>query len=677
MEEYSSNNRRMGILQPGYLGRVRIRNRVIMSPMSSNLCGSNGEVTPQMISYYGARAQGGTGAIIVESACVDYPVGGAGIIQLRIDKDLFGPGLGRLAENIKRYGAKAFIQLTHTGANTSPVTAGVTPAGPSAVEYKKEGQIARELRQGEIPQLIDTFVKAAVRAQKAGFDGVEIHGGHSYLVAQFLSPLLNLRTDEYGGNTEKRTRFAKELVQAVRQAVGDQFAIIFRISGDEFVDGGRTVEETGEIIKILDKAGVDAFHVTAGSNRFSVDFSHTTLMETPSYPEGWKAYLAEAVKKKTDKPVIAVGVIRSPEKAEEIITTGQADFVALGRGLLCDPEWVDKIASGKSNLITHCISCRDGCAQNRSVLGREIRCALNPMAGRETLFPAVKDSIKSVAVIGGGASGMTAAIWAARLGMRVGLFEKSSELGGQLKLAKVPTYKDKIGWVIEDMRNQMEHFGVKVHLSYELTKNSVHELSGFDYVIVAIGSVCRPPEFCGLDTAVSCDDFLREPNNYLKPEVKNVVISGGGTVASEIAVFIRKQTDCEVTMVCYPTDVVPGRDGKDIELLLKGIEPLTRFELLEHLKENDVKIVMGGFERKLTGIGLDIGNDNDLICGDLYIASTPRMPMAESLRTILESKCSNIIYIGDSVKIGNILEAVQDGFNSVLRLVTRTENGRI
>lgn len=671
MEEYNRLTKENKILQPGFLGKVRTRNRVIMAPMATNFCGINGEVTPQMISYYAARAQGGVGAVIVEAACVDYPIGTGGLLQLRIDKDFFGPGLSRLAESIKAHGAKAFIQLSHTGGNANPAIAGTTPAGPSAVSYKVEGQVARELEQYEIPLLIDTFVKAALRAKKAGFDGVEIHGGHAYLIAQFLSPVLNLRTDEYGGSTEKRTRFAKELVKAVRQSVGDNFALIFRISGDEFIDGGRTIEETGEIVKILDKAGVDAFHITAGSNRFSIDFSHTTLIETPSYPEAWKTYLATFLKQKTTKPVIAVGVIRSPGKATEIIESGQADFVALGRGLLCDPEWVNKFAAGQSSLINRCISCRDGCANNRHSLNREVRCALNPIAGRESLTPQITvNNIKnkSLAVIGGGPAGMTAAIWASRFGFRVELFEKASKLGGQLCLAQKPPNKDKIGWVISDLKSQLEYSDVKVHFDHAVTEKNAHDLSGFDYVIVANGSIPREPGFCGLDSAVSSDDFLREPDKYLDMRVKKVVISGGGTVACETALMIR-QAGCDVTMVCYPSDIIPGSEKKAIQLMLSGLEPLTRFELLKNLQESNVNIVEGKAERKLTKDGLDIGNSNDLIQGDLYIASTPRVPMAESLRACLESECSNILYIGDSVKVGNIMDAVHDAYYAVLRMI--------
>jgi 2,4-dienoyl-CoA reductase-like NADH-dependent reductase (Old Yellow Enzyme family)/NADPH-dependent 2,4-dienoyl-CoA reductase/sulfur reductase-like enzyme len=667
MEEFSRNTPRKTLFQPGFLGTVKTRNRILMAPMATNLAGCNGEVTDDMLHYYCARSKGGVGAIIVENTCVEYPRGSNGAVQLRIDKDLFLPGLGKLAESIQRHGARAIVQLNHAGGNTTAATAGVTPVAPSVVSYRTVGSKPRELEKQEIALLVDSFVSAAVRVHKAGFDGAEIHGGHAYLVAQFLSPAMNLRTDEYGGTTEKRSRFAREIVRGIRELLGNQFALLFRISGDEFLEGGRTIEETIAIVKALEADGVDAFHVTGGTNRFNVSSSRARMVETPYYPEGWKTYLAAAVKKETTKPVIAVGVIRTPDKAAEIIETGQADFVALGRGLLADPAWVQKAVEGRDGLIARCISCGEGCSKNRTFLGRQIRCALNPLAGRESHYqnvPAHAAAGKKLAVIGGGPAGMTAAVWGTRLGCRVELFERADELGGQLLLAKKPPGKEKIAWVIEHLKTAVEHAGINCHLSHPITPGDVALLAGFDAVIVATGSVAGNPGSYDLDRAVSSDDFLARPETYLGVHVRKVVVSGGGMVACELALMIRERGPDVV--------LVTRKNAGD---LAPEVEPLTRFELLHRLTDMNV-VVKETIEKRECdegGLRIEKGGRCEHIAADLTIAATPRRPRADSLTPYLEPHCARIFSIGDSVKVGNILDAVHDGFHAAMRLIDPAE----
>ncbi|MEI7672562.1 MAG: FAD-dependent oxidoreductase, partial [Deltaproteobacteria bacterium] len=638
MEEFRKHIPGKALFQPGFWGAVKTMNRVVMAPMATNLAGCNGEVTDAMISYYCARSKGGAGAIIVENTCVEYPRGSNGAVQLRIDKDLFLPGLGKLAESIQRYGARAIVQINHAGGNTA--TAGVTPVAPSAVSFRTVGNKPKELEKQEIPSLVDAFVTAALRAQKAGFDGVEIHGGHAYLVAQFLSPAMNLRTDEYGGTTEKRSRFAREIIRRIRERVGNQFALLFRISGDEFLEGGRTIEETIAIVKWLEADGVDAFHVTGGANQFNVSSSRAKMVETPYYPEGWKSYLAAAIKKETTKSVIAVGVIRTPDKAAAIIENGDADFVALGRGLLADPAWVEKAVAGQDALIVRCISCGEGCSKNRTFLGRQIRCALNPLAGRESSyqdFPTHAAAGKKLAVIGGGPAGMTAALWATRLGCRVELFEKAEELGGQLLLAKKPPGKEKIAWVIEHLKNAVEYAGINLHLNHPITPEDAALLASFDAVFVATGSVAGNPGLYGLQGAVSSDDFLARPETYLGSHVKKVVVSGGGMIACELAVMVRQRGP----------DVVLVTRRSAGELALE-VEPLTRFELLHHLSDSNVTVKENVEKRELDGDGLRIarGGECEHIAADLYIAATPRRPDSDSLIPFLEPHCARLFSLG-------------------------------
>ena len=666
MQEY--DNRAFGkmLFQPGHLGTLQTRNRVVMAPMATNLAGSNGEVTDAMVAYYTERAKGGTGTIIVENSCVEYPRGSNGAVQLRIDKDLYLPSLSSLAEGIQSRGARAIVQINHAGGNTRAAAGGPPPVAPSAVSFRTIGAAtAKELEKEEIPKLVDAFVAAAVRAKRAGFDGVEIHGGHAYLVAQFLSPAMNLRTDEYGGTAGKRARFAGEIVRGIREKVGSGFVLIFRISGDEFLEDGRKIEETIAIVKGLEADGVDAFHVTGGTNRFDVSSSRARMVETPYYPEGWKTYLAAAVKKETTKPVIAVGVIRTPANAAKIIEDGHADFVALGRGLLADPAWVQKAAAGHGGLITRCISCGEGCSRNRTFLGRQIRCALNPVAGREASFrnaPPSAAARKKVAVIGGGPAGMTTAVWAAGAGHAVDLFERANELGGQLLLAEKPPGKEKISWVVEYLKNAVKHSGASLHLNRAIGPEDVPLLTGFDTVIVAAGSAAGDPGSYGLDGAVSSDDFLAKPDAYMKPEVKKVVVSGGGMVACEVALMIR-QMGPDVTLV---TQRSAAGLASELEL-----EPLTRFELLQRLNDGKVA-VMGEVKNRAFEVGKGLRVEKEGSCehitADLYIATTPRRPAADSLIPLLRPHCARLFAIGDSVKPGKIIDAVHDGFNAAMRL---------
>lgn len=316
---------------------MTVKNRVSMAPMGTNFGEQNGEMSFLHLDYYEQRAMGGVGLIIVENASVDSPQGSNGTTQLRIDQDNYIPRLFKLCENVHRHGTCIAIQLNHAGASAVESRIGMQPVSASDIPSKKGGNIPRPLTKDEILAIVKKYGEAAKRAQLAGFDAVEIHAGHSYLISQFLSPTMNKRTDEFGGCAENRARLAKLVLEEVRRQVGPMFPIFVRISADEMVDGGNSLEDMLELLSYFQK-DADVIDVSAGLNG-SLQYQ----IDSCQLPDGWRSYMSKEVKKRFGKPTITTGNIRSPKVAEEILERGEADFIGIGRGLIADPEWVNKV----------------------------------------------------------------------------------------------------------------------------------------------------------------------------------------------------------------------------------------------------------------------------------------------------------------------------------------------
>ena len=402
MGKYSS------IFEPLTVKQMTIPNRIVMTPMGTNFGEQNGEMSFLHINYYEQRAMGGTGLIIVENACVDYPCGSNGTTQLRIDHDNYIPRLYKLVETIHKHNTKIAIQLNHAGASAVEERIGMQPVSASDVPNKKNGAAPRALSKEEILHIVDCYAKAAKRAQIIGFDAVEIHAGHSYLINQFLSLLTNKRTDEFGGSYENRARFARLILEAVRKEVGPQFPIIVRISADEFLEGGNTLEDTLKLLEYF-HAEADIIDVSCGlvdSIQYQIDANYL--------PDGWRSYMAKAVKEAFAKPVITTGNIRDPKVAQDILERGDADLIGMGRQMIADPNWTNKVHYGKEDTIRKCISCNIGCSGHRIGLNRPIRCSVNPSVneGEEYRSWKVKKPC-NVVVIGGGTAGLEAACTAA------------------------------------------------------------------------------------------------------------------------------------------------------------------------------------------------------------------------------------------------------------------------
>jgi 2,4-dienoyl-CoA reductase-like NADH-dependent reductase (Old Yellow Enzyme family) len=479
------------------LRNIEIRNRIVLSAMNTRQADFEGFVTDETVNYYRERGLHGVGLVTVEM-CSPEIAGRHRAHELGMHDDKFLPGLKRLAQAIKDTGAKASIQLGHGGGHTREELTGERPIAPSAI-----GQIVREknirhiipleMDKGRILQTIRAFVEGASRAREAGFDVIELHGGHGYLIHQFLSPLDNVRNDEYGGSLRNRARFAIELVEACRKALPD-FPMTFRISLEEYVPGGLTAEEGVQVAQWIEEAGADAIHVSTGSYR-----SGEQTMVPPMIKEaGTFVSLAYKVKKKVHVPVIAVGRLNEPALAEGVLSLGYADMIAIGRGLIADPEWPEKVHKGMPETIRPCLACTAcGTQMHR---GKTIGCVINPWAGREkeiTMAPA-KES-KSVLVVGGGPSGLEVARILSERGHRVTLTEKMPVFGGSLRLAmKAPVFQNQElrASMIERFINYQVHAaetaGAKLLSSASLDDTLIDRIHP-DVVILTTGASYRFP----------------------------------------------------------------------------------------------------------------------------------------------------------------------------------------
>jgi len=422
------------LFEPFKIGPVTVPNRIIMPPMVVGYAGPRGEVTEQLLAYYEARARGGAGLIIVEALYVREDgklVGG----ELGIYGDELVPGLARLADVIKIHGPVAAVQIVHGGIQAKVPQ----PVGPSAIARRliPPVETPRELTTEEVEKFVEDFAKAALRAKKAGFDVVEVHGTHGYLINQFLSPLTNKRTDKYGAD---RALFAIEVVQRIKDLCGKSFPVIFRLCADEFIEGGITSDYAKQVAKRLEEAGVDAFDVTGG-NYDTVD------MLLPPYfhsaEEGFFFKLAKEIKSVVSVPVISGGLITTPEVAVKAIEGGWVDAIFIGRQLIADPEWPRKVREGRLKDIRPCLACNEGCIGNRVFVDKPTWCAVNPLAGFEYRWPSEEllpkaTAKRRVVVVGAGPAGLECARIAAFRGHEVVIVEEDGEIGGAAALASIP-----------------------------------------------------------------------------------------------------------------------------------------------------------------------------------------------------------------------------------------------
>ncbi len=522
------------LFSPVELGPLQAKNRLLMAPMVRNYAAEDGSSTPRYLAHLTSIAEGGVGTLVLEAIYVRKD--GRGFPgQLGAHHDGVLDGLRELVEVAHANGALIGPQLYHAGRQTSSASTGTTPVAPSPIPDPLMGEVPEELTAEDIADLVRCFGQGARRAEEAGCDFVQVHGAHGYLVTQFLSPFTNHRTDAYGGDAEGRRRFLLEIIDAIRAETSEGFPIMVRLSADEMVPGGITLEDTLELAKLLEERGVDVLDISAGNY---ASFNRGYLIAPMARPDGLLEDFASAVREAVSVPVVAVGKIRTPEMAERMLNDGSADVIALGRQLLADPDWPRKAEAGQAETIRHCIACNQACI-GRLFTGKDVWCTVNPACGFEAEFAApASGPARKVAVVGGGPAGMQAAITAADRGHDVTLLERHDHLGGQLIAAAATPHRD--GWeeLRRHLQSELDRLGVEVRLGVEADQATIEGLEP-DTVVVATGSRQTRPELPGIDEARVFTS--RQILEGRAAAAGDVVVAGGGCAGAQTAELLAVQ----------------------------------------------------------------------------------------------------------------------------------------
>ncbi len=639
------------LFSPGKIGNLTLKNRIAKAPQSSGMNNMDGTVSERAIRYYRDQAAGGAGMIIVEYAYVDDIGAKSAHCHLGISSNEHIPGLAWLAENIRECGAVPAIQIEHCGRQkflgTQPIKAPSAIAWPKLYAEHGLEAVPQELTIPEIHEIVKCFGDAALRAKKAGFELVEIHGAHGYLLTNFFSPATNHRTDMYGGTLENRCRIYFDIIEDVRKKVGPDFPVTIRLSGTDYEPDGFPIEDTICLAKGLEARGIDAINVSGGDH-------HTMIHQVSPMAINvcHNVWAAEALKKEVSIPIMASGSITLPEYAEDIIASGKGEFVVLGRPLWADPEWPNKAAADHPEDIRPCIRCNEGCLQRTFFEYKAVTCALNPVISREgelKMKPA--DIKKKIAVVGGGAAGMEAARIAKLRGHDVTIFEAQDKMGGLLNEAAVPDFKADIRPFQKYLETQVEKLGIPVIRK----KAEAADLGDFDAVISATGSTPVKPRIAGANKAIAMD-ALEAINNPDKIG-KNVVVIGGGLVGTETALDLAENGH-NVTVVEMLPQIMSDVAATDFlvysERIAKtGMKVLTSTRL-EEVTDSGVMVSnqkQGAFALEADTVILALGFRS---CQDLYQE--------------LQAAGKEVYLAGDAVKPGKIMDAIHTAYRVGVRI---------
>jgi len=701
------------LFEPGRIGGLETRNRIVMAPMGTNLGEEDGLAGKRIWRYYEERAHGGVGLVIVEVAAIAHPAGAAIPRQLGISDDRFLPGLEELARRIHRHGAKAAIQLQHAGKiATRDIAAGrpllvpsLVPEAGAGMADLTSGEVERlvanltapgarlhyrELDVGEIGGLVASFAEAAERARRAGFDGVEIHAGHGYVISAFLSRATNRRTDAYGGSAENRARLLAEVIRAAKERAGGDFPVWCRLDAREYrIEDGITLAESCATARLAEAAGADAIHVSAYGNPYSgIAFTEAPLVHAPG---GFLPFAAE-IKRHVQVPVIAVGRI-TPYEGERTLAAGRADFIAMGRPLLADPNLPRKLAEGRRADIRPCVYCYT--CVGKIFVNESVVCAVNPATGREEEFEiALTPTPKNVLIAGGGPAGMEAARVAALRGHRVTLCEKGHRLGGTLMLASL--LWEPHGDLLRHLETQVRRLSIALRFGQAVTPELVAELRP-DVILVAVGARHEMHAIPGIERAnvIAADDLrvlltggrgeaaaakfpawqrallaiaralgvfdrpalIRSFSRRWMPLGRRVAIVGGGLVGVELAQFLAERGR-EVTVL------------EEGEWLAPEMAIPRRWRCLHELRERGVALRTGVGVEAITDDGVAIvgrdGKKETIAAGHVILATaaSPDSRLADALR----AQGAEVRLLGDCAEIRYLEGAIADGARAVLAL---------
>lgn len=684
------------LFSPMKIGNVEIKNRLVMAPMCMGFGQYNGCATETMMDYYEERAKGGVGLIFTEITRINDITGASSFGQLGMSHDYQIPALREMADRIHKHNCKIMVELHHPGRQnlglmigtvpicnigsklmgnlyTKILTQAIIPQGkklqdkhivprtvaPSKCERSKmSDSVNRELSVNEIKRIICQFIEGAVRVKKAGCDGVELHAAHGYLIQQFLSPNTNKRTDQYGGSLENRMRFLLEIIDGIRLNCGKDFPIVVRLTVDEMYSEigqngkGYNLEDGIKMAKILSDKGIDAIDVSSAAYD-----TFNYWLEPTTFTPGWRKYLASEVKKVVDIPVIAANLIRSPKQAEMQLEEGTQDFISLGRPLIADPHWPNKVKSGNENLIKRCVCCLY-CFESMMKGAYKYthgNCSVNPFVGRENVSLKQNGNGRKVLIIGAGCAGLTAAELLSKRGFDVTVLEKESKQGGQLNLASKPPHKEKINWVCEDLLSNAINSGAKVLFDIKADKDIIASYSPEIVITATGGNAIHPKSFNG-DNVVTVTQVL---NGSIDISNKKVAVIGSGMTGLETSELLVSKGN-KVTVVEMADKIAPGAWFQQLDDALPvlekaGTEFLTSHKLLsvsssgielENLKEKKAVAI----KVDLVVLSLGVRSDNSLY------------------NDIKNSDSYKVYNIGDSKKIGRIANATESAYQLVMNI---------
>ncbi len=637
----------MKLFEPGKIGKLSLKNRIVMAPMGiGGLVEPDGRLSQRGIDYYVTRAKGGVGLIITCVASVSRRI--EQLNNILLVRHLYIDRLNEMAEAVHDYRAKVAVQLTAGVGRVAGLdllrSGGVVAPSPLPC-FWNPNVTTRELTTEEVERLVQSFERAAEVLRTAGIDAIELHGHEGYLFDQFLTPLWNKRSDKYGGDLEGRLRFPLEVIKAIKRGTGADFPIIYRLGLKHYLEGGRGVDEGLEIARRLEAAGVDALDVDAGCYE-TLYWPHPPTTQPP----GCMVDMAEMVKKVVNIPVMSVGKLGYPELAERVLQEGKADFIILGRALLADPEWPNKVKEGRLEDICPCIGDHEGCLRRASEL-KSISCTVNPTVGMErelVIRPAERK--KSVLVVGGGPGGMESARVAALGGHKVTLWERGDDLGGNLIPASVPDFKQDYRNLINYLSTQIKKLGVTIEFGKEATPQLIREIKP-EVVFVATGSTPIIPEIPGVEKekVVTAADLLLGR----KEAGQSVVVIGGGLVGCETALYLGQQ----------------GKKLTIVEVLHRVMRDMfgtNRIHLLKLLADANVEILTDTKVLEITDEGIAIA-DKD---GRKSTLEADTVVLAVGLKSdgrlfeALKDKVPEAYAIGDCVEPRKVINAIWEGFRT-------------